>query len=116
MRPTIMRISTDAVASNARAVRAHIPEGVRMMCVVKADAYGHDSVRTAKKLLDAGADAFAVAIVEEAEALRGAGIDCMILVLGGAGECPRRYIRPACWTFCRTRPFDAAGGPRRIWR
>ena len=94
MRPTIMRISTDAVASNARAVRAHIPEGVRMMCVVKADAYGHDSVRTAKKLLDAGADAFAVAIVEEAEALRNAGIDCMILVLGGAGEDSlRRAVR-----------------------
>ena len=86
MRPTIMRISTDAVASNARAVRAHIPEGVRMMCVVKADAYGHNSVRTAQKLLKAGADAFAVAIVEEAKVLRDAGIDGMILVLGGAGE------------------------------
>ena len=86
MRPTIMKISTDAIAANARAIRAHIPESVRMMCVVKADAYGHDSVHTAKKLRDAGADAFAVAIVEEAEALRGAGIDSMILVLGGASE------------------------------
>ncbi|MBQ9040613.1 MAG: alanine racemase [Clostridia bacterium] len=90
MRPTIMKISTDAIAANARAIRAHIPERVRMMCVVKADAYGHDSVRTAKKLLNAGADAFAVAIVEEAEALRGAGIDSMILVLGGAGEASLR--------------------------
>ena len=71
VRPTIMKISTDAIAANARAIRARIPEKVRMMCVVKADAYGHDSVQTAKKLLDAGADAFAVAIVEEAEALRG---------------------------------------------
>jgi alanine racemase len=81
-----MKISTDAIAANARAIRAHIPESVRMMCVVKADAYGHDSVHTAKKLRDAGADAFAVAIVEEAEALRSAGIDSMILVLGGASE------------------------------
>ena len=86
MRPTIMRISTDAVAANARAVRGRLPENVRMMCVVKADAYGHDSVRTAKKLLSAGADAFAVAIVEEAELLRSAGIEEMILVLGGACE------------------------------
>ena len=86
MRPTIMRISTEAVAANARAIRRRIPEPVRMMCVVKADAYGHDAVRTAKKLLAAGADAFAVAIVEEAEALRAAGIESMILILGGACE------------------------------
>ncbi len=86
MRPTIMKVSTEAIAANARAVRRHIPENVRMMCVVKADAYGHGSVETARKLLSAGADAFAVAIVEEAEALRRAGIGQMILVLGGACE------------------------------
>lgn len=94
MRPTIMKISTEAIAANARAIRARIPEKVRMMCVVKANAYGHDSVRTAKKLLNAGADAFAVAIVEEAETLRGAGIGNMILVLGGAEEDSlRRAVR-----------------------
>ena len=86
MRPTIMRISTDTVAANARAIRARLPEKVRMMCVVKADAYGHDAARTARKLLAAGADAFAVAIVEEAEALRASGIESMILILGGACE------------------------------
>ena len=94
MRPTIMTVSTEAVAHNARAIRRHIPQGVRMMCVVKADAYGHDSVHVAKKLLTAGADAFAVAIVGEAEALRRAGIDGMILVLGGGGEeALRRGVR-----------------------
>lgn len=86
MRPTIMRVSTDAIAANARAIRGHLPKDVRMMCVIKADAYGHDSVKTAKKLRAIGADAFAVAIVEEAEVLRNAGIDDMILVLGGACE------------------------------
>ena len=81
-----MKVSTDAIAANARAIRAVLPQSVRMMCVVKADAYGHGAVRTAKKLSSAGADAFAVAIVEEAEALRAAGIEQMILILGGAGE------------------------------
>lgn len=81
-----MSVSTETVAANARAIRRHIPANVRMMCVVKADAYGHDAARAAKKLRDNGADAFAVAIVEEAEALRRAGIDEMILILGGAGE------------------------------
>ena len=86
MRGTIMRISTDAVAANARAIRVRIPEGVRMMCVVKADAYGHDAAAVARKLAGEGMDAFAVAIVEEAEALRRAGVDGMILILGGACE------------------------------
>lgn len=90
MRPTIMRVSTEAIAHNARVFREAIPKHVRMMCVIKADAYGHDSVAVAKKLIHAGADAFAVAIVEEAEALRDAGIACPILILGGAGEASLR--------------------------
>ncbi len=81
-----MRVSTEAVAANARAIRRRLPSQVKMMCVVKADAYGHDAVRTARKLIGAGADAFAVAIVEEAEALRAADIGQMILILGGASE------------------------------
>ena len=86
MRPTTMRISTEAIAHNARLFRAAIPAPVRMMCVIKADAYGHCATAVAKKLLGAGADAFAVAIVEEAKTLREAGIGCPILILGGAGE------------------------------
>ena len=84
MRPTVMRISTEAVASNARLIRSKVPDRVKLMCVVKADAYGHDAVATARKLLSAGADAFCVAIVEEARQLREAGIDRPILILGGA--------------------------------
>lgn len=85
-----MRISTQALAANARAIRAAIPSNVRMMCVVKANAYGHDAVQTARRLLEAGADAFAVAIVEEAEALREAGIEAPILILGDACEASLR--------------------------
>ena len=57
MRPTVMRIDTEAVAHNARLFRGAIPSRVKLMCVIKADAYGHGAVRTAKRLLDAGADA-----------------------------------------------------------
>lgn len=86
MRPTIMKISTDTVRDNARVLRDNLPENVRMMCVIKADGYGHNSVRVAQKLLNAGADAFAVAMVEEARKLREWGIKCPILILGGAGR------------------------------
>lgn len=90
MRPTNLYISTDAVAANGRLIRSLVPRSVRMMCVVKANAYGHGSVNAARKLLAEGADAFAVAIVEEAQALRAAGIGAPILILGGAGEASLR--------------------------
>ena len=94
MRPTIMRVSIGTVARNARVIREHIPGSVRMMCVVKADAYGHDSVRVARRLIEAGADAFAVAMVEEGEVLRGGGVSQPILILGGACEASlRRAVR-----------------------
>ena len=86
MRTTQMRISRRALYENARAIRESIPERVRMMCVVKADAYGHGSVEAARLMLRAGADAFAVAIAEEAQQLRDAGICAPILILGGGGE------------------------------
>ena len=87
MRPTCLKISLGALLANARALRARVPETVKMLCVVKADAYGHGAVPFALALEKEGlADAFAVAIVEEAEALREAGVRSMIVILGGA--CP----------------------------
>jgi len=84
MRPSIMKISEAALLNNAQVIRGALPQHVKMMCVVKADAYGHGSVQAAKVMLRAGADAFAVAIVEEARQLRAAGILNPILILGGA--------------------------------
>lgn len=52
-----------------------------MMCVVKADAYGHGAIRCAKAMLRAGADQLAVATVEEGVELRDAGITTPILIL-----------------------------------
>lgn len=86
MRSTQMIISLEALYQNAKAIRAMLPEQLKMMCVVKADAYGHGSVRAAKAMLKAGADAFAVAIAQEAEELRNAGIAAPILILGGGEE------------------------------
>lgn len=53
----------------------------KLIAVIKADAYGHGALEVASALADA--DAFAVATVSEAVALREAGIQQKILVLGG---------------------------------
>ena len=90
MRSTHLLISEKALYENAKVIREHIDPAVKMMCVVKADAYGHGSARAARMMRAAGADAFAVAIVEEAEALRAAGVQEMILILGGGDEASLR--------------------------
>ena len=87
MRPTMMKVSMRALIGNAQALRAEVPGNVKMLCVVKADAYGHGAVRYALELERLGiADAFAVAIVEEARALRESGVKSMTVILGGACE------------------------------
>ena len=54
----------------------------RVMCVIKANAYGHGAVEIGKFLEKQGADRFAVACISEAIELRDAGIRLPILVLG----------------------------------
>lgn len=83
MRSTYMSVSYDTLRRNAALIRAELPESVAVMAVVKADAYGHGAPETAAAFLEGGASRLAVAIAEEAAALRAAGIAAPILVLGG---------------------------------
>jgi len=88
MRPACARIDLDALVYNYRHARAL--GGARALAVVKADAYGHGAVACARAL-DALADGFGVACIEEAIELREAGIRSPILLLEGffdAGELP----------------------------
>lgn len=56
--------------------------GKRVMCVLKANAYGHGALRCAAALSAHGADTFAVACIDEAMELRAGGIETPILNLG----------------------------------
>lgn len=76
-----VEIDLSALRDNVRAFRAQIAPRVRMMCVVKADAYGHGAARCAEVMAKAGAQQFAVATVEEGEELRRCGITEPILML-----------------------------------
>lgn len=83
MRPARALIDLDALRHNYRLAREM--SGARALAVVKADAYGHGAVRCAQAL-EAEADGFAVACIEEALALREAGIRAPILLLEGFFE------------------------------
>jgi alanine racemase len=73
-------IDSAALCHNLGVVRRLAPKS-RVLAVVKADAYGHGSIGTAKTL--SGADAFGVARIGEALSLRGAGITHPIVLLEG---------------------------------
>lgn len=75
------QIDLAAVQKNIKAIRASIRKESKLMVVLKADGYGHGAVPIAKRIDDI-ADAYGVAIVEEAVELREVGIQKPILILG----------------------------------
>lgn len=62
--------------------KSSLKKDVQIMAVIKADAYGHGDVQTARLLYDAGVRLFAVSNIDEAVGLRSAGIKGEILILG----------------------------------
>lgn len=77
----------NAIESNARMIRDRIDSKVKILSVVKADAYGHGSIQVAKRLESKNlTDYFAVATAGEGLALRKAGIQKDILILGYSDE------------------------------
>ena len=78
-------IDLAALRENVRLLRGALPEGTRLMAVVKADGYGHGMVQTARGAIQAGAEALAVATAEEGAILREAGFSVPVLVLGACG-------------------------------
>lgn len=81
-RPTIAEISLDALSGNIAAFRRRIEPGTKLLASVKANAYGHGLVETAREAAAAGSDYLGVAFLDEALELRRAGIRTPILVLG----------------------------------
>ena len=75
------KIDIDAIIHNLNECKKRIPQGTKLLCVIKADAYGHGAAALAKELEDK-ADYFGVAVIEEAIELRKSGIKKPILILG----------------------------------
>jgi alanine racemase len=76
-------IDIEAMRSNLRAIRSLVAAGVRIIAVVKADAYGHGLCETARRL-DGDVDLFGVANLAEAQAIRAAGARAQVVILGPA--------------------------------
>jgi len=78
---TYAAINLDAVEYNYNRTREKLPDGVKLLGVIKADAYGHGAVELGR-FLEGKCDFFGVACIEEAEELLRAGIQTPLLILG----------------------------------
>lgn len=78
--PCWVEIKLNAVGHNTAQVKELIGSEVKLMAVVKSNAYGHGLIPVAQTVLGQGADALGVTHLEEGIALREAGIDVPVLV------------------------------------
>ncbi len=75
-------IDLDALRGNLSWIRQRVGPGVKIMTVVKADAYGHGLKQIAGLLMQSGTDVFGVANLIEARAIRSVGPGWPVLMLG----------------------------------
>jgi alanine racemase len=113
LRPAWIEVDLDAIADNARALVAEVAPA-RLMAVVKADGYGHGAVPVARAAVGAGTSWLGVALVEEALALRQAGLSTPILILSephpaAADACAEHRIAVTLCTEAGVRVFGRAG-------
>ncbi|HAA64077.1 MAG TPA: alanine racemase, partial [Thermoanaerobacter sp.] len=82
IRPTRAEIYLDNIVHNLSEVKRWVGKKVKIMGVVKANAYGHGACQVAKVLIENGVSYLGVATIEEALELRECGINIPILVIG----------------------------------
>lgn len=78
---TILEVNLSAVVDNLNYYRSFLKPDTKMVCMIKADAYGAGAEEIAKTLQDHHVDYLAVAVADEGVALRKAGIKSNIMVM-----------------------------------
>ncbi len=78
---TTLEVNLNAVVDNLNYYRSFMKPDTKMVCMVKASAYGAGSVEIAKTLQDQRVDYLAVAVADEGVDLRRAGITANIMIM-----------------------------------
>ncbi len=78
---TILEVDLNAIVANLNYYRSMMKPEERIVCMVKADAYGAGSVEVARTLQDQTVDYLAVAVADEGVELRQAGISTGIMIM-----------------------------------
>ncbi len=106
-------VDLDALRSNLAWLRQRAGPAVKIMTVVKADAYGHGLKQIAALLMQSGTDVFGVANLAEARAIRSVGRGWPILMLGAClpdeiETCVKDHVMPTISTTAEVQAFAAA--------
>ena len=78
---TILEVNLNAVVNNLNYYRSFLKPETKMVCMIKADAYGAGAIEIAKTLQDHRVDYLAVAVADEGVTLRKAGITANIMIM-----------------------------------
>lgn len=78
---TILEVNLNAIVNNLNWYRSMMKPETKLVCMIKADAYGAGSVEIAKTLQDHRVDYLAVAVADEGATLRRNGITSNIMVM-----------------------------------
>ena len=78
---TILEVNLNAVVDNLNFYRSFLKPETKLVCMVKADAYGAGAVEVAKTLQDHRVDYLAVAVADEGVTLRRNGITQNIMIM-----------------------------------
>jgi alanine racemase len=106
-------VDLSALRGNLAWIRHRAGKGVKIITVVKADAYGHGLKQIAALLMQSGTDIFGVANLTEAQAIHSVGRGWPVLMLGACLPdeveiAVRDDVMPTISSFAEAQAFEAA--------
>src|SRR5436309_9769700 len=104
-------VDLDALRGNLAWIRHRVGPRIKILTVVKADAYGHGLRPIAALLMQSGTDIFGVANLTEARAIRQVGRGWPILMLGACfpdevDQAVRDEVRPTISSLAEAQTFS----------
>src|SRR5271170_6259926 len=100
LRPAWMEIDLGKLRRNLQLIRRDLPPQVKLLAVVKDEAYGHGALDVAHVAVEEGAWGFGLSTLEEAMTLRDAGITAPLLLLGERQEAELEWCVAHDLTVC----------------
>jgi alanine racemase len=121
LRPAWVEIDLARLRKNVRLIRRELPPGVKLLAVVKDEAYGHGALDVVRIALEEGAAGFGLSTLEEAMTLRDAGVTAPLLLLGERQDPELPWCVNHDLTVCVNQPHTirqlarlAAGAGKRV--
>ena len=104
LRPAWVEVDLARLRRNLQIIRRDLPPAVKLLAVVKDEAYGHGALDVARIALEEGAWGFGLSTLEEAMALREEGITAPLLLLGERQEAELPWCVEHDLTVCVNEP------------